>query len=119
MAFLRPFEDGRDRLMGGKSQAWKERWADLPDADLRLSLAPGLQCRHLHARPESVYDPASNGETTPGTVLESAEILKLFCDVSGDSYALFSEFGIRVRGIKDVQNMQIAHRDRLGPTTSF
>ena len=54
--------------------------------------------------------PASNGEINLEMVLESAEILKLFCDVRGDSYALFSEFGIRLQGIQDVQNVQVASR---------
>ena len=60
--------------------------------------------------PSAFVTPASDGRTTLETILESAEVLKLICDVRGDSYALLKEFGIRLRGIKDVQNFDIASR---------
>lgn len=56
---------------------------------------------------------ASNGETTLKGILESPDMLKLFCDARGDSYALFREFGIRLQGVKDLQDIQMASRRDL------
>jgi hypothetical protein len=54
--------------------------------------------------------PASDGKTRLKTVLESAEVPKLFCDARGDSYTLFRELQICLRGVKDVPNTEIAPR---------
>lgn len=54
--------------------------------------------------------PASDGQTTLEGVLQSACILKLFCDVRGDSRALFQQFRIQLRGVKDIQNIELASR---------
>lgn len=56
------------------------------------------------------FTPASDDKTTLRKILQSAWILKLFCDVRSDSRALFQEFEIHLRGIKDVQNIELASR---------
>jgi 3'-5' exonuclease len=58
---------------------------------------------------------ASDGETSLKAILENGDILKLFCDVRGDAYALYKEFKIILRGIEDVQNLHLASRRH--PTT--
>jgi exonuclease 3'-5' domain-containing protein 1 len=54
--------------------------------------------------------PGSDGRTTLKRILESAAMAKLFFNVRGDSYALFQEFDIRLKGIKDLQNIERASR---------
>jgi exonuclease 3'-5' domain-containing protein 1 len=46
-------------------------------------------------------------------ILESPQILKVFFDVRNDSDALYSHYGIKLRGVRDVQLMESATR----PTT--
>lgn len=53
---------------------------------------------------------ASAGKWTLRKLLQSAWVLKLFCDIRGDSRALFTQFGIHLRGIKDIQNIELASR---------
>ena len=73
-------------------------------------------CHHLYIidvcmlGPAAFSTPASDGKTTLRKILQSAWILKLFCDVRSDSRALFQEFEIHLRGIKDIQNMELASR---------
>jgi hypothetical protein len=60
--------------------------------------------------PLAFVTPARDGEMTLEAVLQSSSVRKLLCDVRGDSYALFRDFGIRLQGIKDLQNIQMASR---------
>ncbi|KAK5170253.1 uncharacterized protein LTR77_004839 [Saxophila tyrrhenica] len=54
---------------------------------------------------------ASPGSThTLKSILESESIVKVFFDISNDSDALYSHFGVRVAGIQDVQLMELATR---------
>jgi exonuclease 3'-5' domain-containing protein 1 len=53
---------------------------------------------------------ASAGKWTLRKLLQSAWLLKLFCDIRGDSRALFMQFGIHLCGIKDIQNIELASR---------
>lgn len=43
-------------------------------------------------------------------ILESKEIVKVFFDIRNDSDALFGLFGVRVKGIEDIQLMELASR---------
>ncbi len=54
--------------------------------------------------------PARTSTMTLGMVLESSCVLKLFCDVRGDSLALFKDFKVHLRGVKDIQNIELASR---------
>ncbi|ERF72752.1 hypothetical protein EPUS_04805 [Endocarpon pusillum Z07020] len=60
--------------------------------------------------PAAFSTPASDGKMTLRRILQSAWIFKLFCDVRSDSRALFQEFEIHLRGIKDIQNIELASR---------
>jgi exonuclease 3'-5' domain-containing protein 1 len=53
---------------------------------------------------------ATAGKWTLRKLLQSVWVLKLFCDIRSDSRALFTQFGIHLRGIKDIQNMELASR---------
>ena len=57
--------------------------------------------------------PASNDDNnfTMKTVLESADIWKIFFDVRNDSDALYSLYGINLAGVQDLQLMEVAARD--------
>jgi exonuclease 3'-5' domain-containing protein 1 len=54
--------------------------------------------------------PAPAGKWTLRKLLQSAWVLKLFCDIRSDSRALFTQFGIHLHGIKDIQNIDLASR---------
>jgi hypothetical protein len=51
------------------------------------------------------------GKSTLRSMLESSATPKFFFGARGDSYALFSEFGIRLQGVQDVQNLHLASRN--------
>jgi exonuclease 3'-5' domain-containing protein 1 len=53
---------------------------------------------------------ASNGSSVR-SILESDDIIKVFFDIRNDSDALYSLYGVRVRGIWDLQLMELASRD--------
>ncbi|KAF3799805.1 hypothetical protein GCG54_00009994 [Colletotrichum gloeosporioides] len=57
----------------------------------------------------SFSEPGTNG-TTLKTILESASITKVFFDVRNDSNALFSHFNIDLKGVEDLQLMELASR---------
>lgn len=59
---------------------------------------------------EAFMTPASDGKTTLRRVLQSEWMLKILCDVHGGSRAPFQEFVIHLRGIKDIQNIEIPFR---------
>ncbi|KAF2685872.1 hypothetical protein K458DRAFT_442194 [Lentithecium fluviatile CBS 122367] len=63
----------------------------------------------------SLGDPPPDAVPAPPTlkaILESPTISKVFFDVRNDSDALFSHYGIRLQGIRDLQLMELATRNR-------
>ncbi|KAK5989215.1 Succinate dehydrogenase assembly factor 4 [Cladobotryum mycophilum] len=73
----------------------------------------GLGCVHII----DIYTLGSAAFHAVGTcgkslkdILESPQILKAFFDVRNDSDALYSHFGIKLRGVWDIQLMESANR---------
>lgn len=60
---------------------------------------------------KDTFDTAGSDGRTLRRILESQEIVKVFFDIRNDSDALFGLFGVRVRGIEDVQLMELASRN--------
>lgn len=87
------------------------------DGSIYLMQIYDSESRHLYSVDiytlgQAVFSiPASDGVKILAKTLECAEVLKKFCDVRADSHALFKEFGVRLQGVKDVQNLQLASRD--------
>ncbi|KAM0724106.1 hypothetical protein Q7P37_000286 [Cladosporium fusiforme] len=59
---------------------------------------------------KQAFKTASPDGRTLQSILESPEITKVFFDIRNDSDALFGLFDIRVRGIEDIQLMEVASR---------
>ncbi len=53
---------------------------------------------------------AADGTTTLKTILESGAIPKVFFDVRADSDALYGLFGIDLKGVQDIQLMELGSR---------
>lgn len=63
----------------------------------------------VHNLQNDAFDTCGNdGKSTLRSILESAEIQKLFFDVRQDSNALYHQFGIKLDGILDVQLFKLA-----------
>ncbi|KAL9035844.1 MAG: hypothetical protein Q9214_006406, partial [Letrouitia sp. 1 TL-2023] len=66
---------------------------------------------------QAAFDTTSRSGTTLRSVLESALIPKVFFDVRNDSDALYALFNIKLRGVHDIQLLEVATRsppnDRL------
>ena len=56
------------------------------------------------------FDTANRSGTTFRTVLESANVPKVFFDVRNDSDALHAQFGVKLQGVHDVQLLEVATR---------
>ena len=54
------------------------------------------------------------GARTLRQLLEDADVPKVFFDVRNDSDALYAHFGVRLRGVQDLQLMEAAARPRRG-----
>ena len=54
--------------------------------------------------------PAADGTTTLKTILESGAIPKVLFDVRSDSDALYGQFGIDLKGVQDMQLMELGSR---------
>ncbi|KAI4112172.1 MAG: hypothetical protein LQ339_000180 [Xanthoria mediterranea] len=59
---------------------------------------------------KAFHAPATDGQTTLKSILESNAIPKVFFDVRKDSDALYAHFGIRLAGVQDIQLMELAIR---------
>ncbi|KAG8529090.1 uncharacterized protein KY384_005725 [Bacidia gigantensis] len=57
---------------------------------------------------QAAFDAPNDSGTTFRSILESAEIPKVFFDVRNDSDALFAHFNISLRGIQDLQLLELA-----------
>ena len=57
------------------------------------------------------FDVAGSDGRSLRDILESSEIIKVFFDIRNDSDALYSLYGVRVRGIWDLQLMELASRN--------
>ncbi|TLD32794.1 hypothetical protein PspLS_00703 [Pyricularia sp. CBS 133598] len=58
---------------------------------------------------EQAFTTTGSG-TSLKQILESADIIKAFFDVRSDADALFGLYGIRLRGVEDIQLLENAHR---------
>ena len=61
-----------------------------------------------------VFDTVGTTDKTLKDVLESAQYAKVFFDVRNDSDALFSHFGVDLKGVIDLQLIEYATRPRAG-----
>ena len=59
---------------------------------------------------EKAFCTSNNSGTNLRSILESAQIPKVFFDVRNDSDALFAHFNISVQGVHDVQLLEVATR---------
>nr|POE48996.1 ekc/keops complex subunit pcc1 [Quercus suber] len=59
---------------------------------------------------ESAFSTAASDGRTLRSILESDNVTKVFFDIRNDSSALFGLFGINVRGIEDLQLLELATR---------
>ncbi|EFY96889.1 DnaQ-like (or DEDD) 3'-5' exonuclease superfamily protein [Metarhizium robertsii] len=66
---------------------------------------------------EEAFTATSTSGISLKNILESENIPKVFFDIRNDSNALFSHYGIRVGGIRDLQVMEFA--TRRGPPARF
>jgi exonuclease 3'-5' domain-containing protein 1 len=57
------------------------------------------------------FDVAGSDGRSLRSILESSEIIKVFFDIRNDSDALYSLYGVHVRGIWDLQLMELASRN--------
>ncbi|KAF4883787.1 piRNA biogenesis protein EXD1 [Colletotrichum fructicola] len=64
----------------------------------------------IHTLQSAAFSIATVDGTTLKSILESPTITKVFFDVRNDSDALYSHFGVKLRGIEDVQLMENAAR---------
>ncbi|KAI9813026.1 MAG: hypothetical protein M1832_006417 [Thelocarpon impressellum] len=65
----------------------------------------------VHALGERCFTtPGPDGTTTLKSVLEAADVPKVFFDVRNDSDALFAHFGVALKGVVDVQLLELAAR---------
>ena len=64
----------------------------------------------VHALGAAAFDTAASDGPTFRAILESPDVTKVFFDVRNDSDALHAHFGIRLRGVEDVQLMENASR---------
>ena len=65
----------------------------------------------VHSLGAAAFSTASkDGSTTLKRVLESSSILKGFFDVRNDSDALYNHFGVYLRGVVDIQLMELRTR---------
>lgn len=71
----------------------------------------------VHRLQARAFNTATPTGTTLRSILEDAAITKIFFDVRNDSDALHAHYGIKLRGIEDIQLMENAgrpeHRQRL------
>jgi exonuclease 3'-5' domain-containing protein 1 len=63
----------------------------------------------VHALQSAAFTTATN-DTTLKSILESPTITKVFFDLRNDSDALHHHFGVRLRGVEDIQLMENAAR---------
>ena len=68
----------------------------------------------VHKLRDAAFTTTSADSTTLKTILESPNVPKVFFDVRNDSDALHHHFGIRLKGIEDVQLMENAARPAGG-----
>ena len=61
---------------------------------------------------EVAFSTANQSGTTLRSILESASIPKVFFDVRNDADALFAHFNVVLRGVHDVQLLELATRSR-------
>ncbi|KAF6820360.1 hypothetical protein CPLU01_12794 [Colletotrichum plurivorum] len=64
----------------------------------------------IHALQSTAFTTSTRNGTNLKSILESPTIIKVFFDVRNDSDALYSHFGVKLRGIEDVQLMENASR---------
>lgn len=59
---------------------------------------------------QAAFDTASQSGATLRSILESALIPKVFFDVRNDADALYAHFNIKLRGVHDIQLLEVATR---------
>ena len=64
----------------------------------------------IHSLGRTAFSTVNRSATSLKTILESPTIPKVFFDIRNDSDALFSNFQISVKGIQDLQLMELATR---------
>ncbi len=64
----------------------------------------------VHTLQSSAFSTAASDGTTLKSILESPAIVKVFFDLRNDSDALHHHYGVRLRGVEDVQLMENATR---------
>lgn len=67
----------------------------------------------VHKLQATAFSVATVDGNSLKTVLESPDIIKVFFDLRNDSDALHHHFGIRLRGVEDIQLMENAARPRF------
>jgi exonuclease 3'-5' domain-containing protein 1 len=68
----------------------------------------------VHTLCEEAFNTVGIGKTTLKNILQDEEIPKVFFDVRNDADALFSHYGIALKGIEDVQLMESNKRETTG-----
>ena len=79
---------------------------------LQLLVSPRKQIFliDVFALKEAAFNTPNRSGTNLRSILESADVPKVFFDVRNDSDALFSLFHVSMRGIQDVQLLEVATR---------
>ncbi len=75
--------------------------------------AQSRNCAYLvdvHSLQSSAFSTEAPDGTTLKSILESPAIIKVFFDLRNDSDALHHHYGVRLRGVEDVQLMENARR---------
>ncbi|OAX77410.1 hypothetical protein ACJ72_08292 [Emergomyces africanus] len=73
----------------------------------------------VHLLGETAFTTTGTNGTSLKSILECADTPKVFFDVRNDSNALFFHFGIRLRGVEDIQLMENATRPGLAGRKKF